>query len=101
MLTWNVIYTCKPGKRAAFYQALCELGVRDSSRAEAGNRGYAFYFPADAQDDLFLIEKYTDMDAVKFHASQPYIQKLTALKEEYTHDMILEMYVQPAPPSGK
>ena len=28
MLTWNVTYHCKPGQRAAFYQALCALGTR-------------------------------------------------------------------------
>ena len=101
MLVFHVTFKCKPDMRDEFLEMIVTEGIDEAARAEAGNRGYAFYFPADAQDDLFLIEKYTDMDAVKSHASQPYIQKLTALKEEYTDDMILEMYVQPAPPSGK
>ena len=28
MLTWNVTYHCKKGQREAFYEALCELGIR-------------------------------------------------------------------------
>ena len=31
MLTWNVTYHCKPGRRDDFYQALCDLGIRASS----------------------------------------------------------------------
>ena len=34
MLTWNVTYHCKPGKRDAFYQVITELGVRANSRSE-------------------------------------------------------------------
>ena len=31
MLTWNVTYHCRPGQREAFYQALCDLGIRENS----------------------------------------------------------------------
>ena len=31
MLTWNVTYHCKSGQREAFYQALCDLGIRANS----------------------------------------------------------------------
>ena len=34
MLTWNVTYHCKPGKRDAFYKALCDLGTRAVSNSE-------------------------------------------------------------------
>lgn len=28
MLTWNVTYHCKPGKREEFFKAISALGVR-------------------------------------------------------------------------
>ena len=56
MLTWNVTYHCKKGQRAAFYEALCELGIRKNSRAEDGNLGYDYYFAAEAEDDLLLVK---------------------------------------------
>ena len=59
MLTWNVTYHCKKGQREAFYQALCELGIRASSLAEAGNCRYDYYFAAEAPDDLLLVESWT------------------------------------------
>ena len=55
MLTWNVTYHCKKGQRAAFYEALCKLGIRKNSRAEEGNRRYDYYFAAEAPDDLLKV----------------------------------------------
>ena len=47
MLTWYVTYHCKKGQREAFYQALCELGVREYSRGEYGNIRYDYFFAAE------------------------------------------------------
>ena len=52
MLTWNVTYHCKSGQRSAFYQALCDLGIRANSLTEEGNCRYDYYFAAEAPDDL-------------------------------------------------
>lgn len=48
MLTWNVTYHCKPGKREEFFKAISALGVRAHSNSEAGNVKYDYFF--DAQD---------------------------------------------------
>ncbi len=56
MLTWNVTYHCRPGQREAFYQALCDLGVRANSLKEEGNLKYDYFFAAEAPDDLLLVE---------------------------------------------
>ena len=32
MLTWNVTYHCKPGKREEFFKAISDLGVRARGR---------------------------------------------------------------------
>ena len=34
MLTWNVTYHCKKGQRAAFYEALCALGMQSDVLGE-------------------------------------------------------------------
>ena len=36
MLTWNVTYHCKSGQRSAFYQALCDLGIKQSEVQDQG-----------------------------------------------------------------
>ena len=42
MLTWNVTYHCKPGKREEFFKAISALGVRAHSNSEAGNVKYDY-----------------------------------------------------------
>ena len=48
MLTWNVTYHCKSGQREAFYQALCDLGIRANSLKEEGNLKYDYFLAAEA-----------------------------------------------------
>ena len=83
MLTWNVTYHCKSGQRAAFYQALCELGIRDNSRAEAGNLGYEYYFSAAAPDDLLLVESWDSPAAQQAHCETERFARLQAIKAAY------------------
>ena len=92
MLTWNVTYTCKPGKRAAFYQALCALGIRDSSRAEAGNCGYDYYFAAEAEDDLLLVESWDSPAHQQAHCETELFGKLPALKAEYCSGVRIDKF---------
>ena len=79
MLTWNVTYTCKPGKRAAFYQALCALGIRDSSRAEA-------------EDDLLLVESWDSPAHQQAHCETESFGKLQALKAEYCSGVRIDKF---------
>ena len=67
MLTWNVIYHCKPGKREDFYAALCKLGTRTTSVSEAGNRRYDYYFSAEFPDDLLLVETWESPELQQLH----------------------------------
>ena len=83
MLTWNVTYHCKSGKRAAFYQALCELGVRANSMAEDGNCRYDYYFAAEAPDDLLLVESWTCPELQQAHCETEIFARLQGLKAKF------------------
>ena len=83
MLTWNVTYHCRPGQREPFYEALCELGIRANSRAEAGNLGYDYYFAAEAPDDLLLVESWESPAHQQAHVETELFQKLQALKARF------------------
>lgn len=63
MLTWNVTYRTKPGKREEFFKALTELGVRENSIHEAGNRKYDYFFDAQDPDVLLLVESWDSPEA--------------------------------------
>ena len=92
MLTWNVTYHCKPGQRDAFYQALCELGVRKNSLAEEGNRRYDYYFAAEAADDLLLVETWTSPALQQAHCQTEMFAKLQELKSRYCDDVEIDKF---------
>ena len=94
MIALNVTYQCKPGKRDEFLEKILAEGIDTASRAEAGNFRYVFYLPADGSDELLLVEKWRDMEAVRAHAGQPHMAGMNAFKPEYVADLILEAYVK-------
>ena len=92
MLTWNVTYHCKPEQRDAFYQALCDLGVRASSQAEAGNCRYDYYFAAETPDDLLLVETWTTPELQQAHCQTETFARLQALKAQFCDGVEIEKF---------
>ena len=92
MLTWNVTYHCRSGKRAAFYRALCELGVRAKSLAEDGNRCYDYYFAAEAPDDLLLVESWISPAHQKAHCETEIFARLQELKAQFCEGVEIEKF---------
>ena len=78
-----VTYRCKEGKRADFYNALCELGIRATSLSEAGCLQYDYYFAAENETDLLLVEQWEDQSAQTAHCRTDTFAKLQALKPLY------------------
>ena len=92
MLTWNVTYHCKKGQRAAFYQALCDLGVRTNSQQEEGNRRYDYYFAAEAPEDLLLVESWTSPALQKAHCETEIFARLQELKATYCDSVEIDKF---------
>ena len=83
MLTWNVTYHCKPGQRDAFFQALCQLGVRNNSIHEEGNLKYDYFFDAQNTDALLLVESWTSPELQQVHCETEIFAQLQALKAQF------------------
>ena len=92
MVVLNVTYKCKPGKRDEFLAAIQAEGLDAASRGEAGNIKYDYYFPADGGDELLLVEKWRDAEAVAFHNEQPHFKRLGELKGEFVSETVLEIF---------
>ena len=92
MLVLNVTYKCKSGMRGDFLEGIYAAGIDDACRAETGNLKYDYYVSLEDQDELFLVEKWRDADALAAHAAQPHIARLKALKEEYVLETVIEKY---------
>lgn len=95
MIVLNVTYKCRPGMREAFLKAIRAEGIDEASRAEAGNLKYDYYLPFGGGDELLLVEKWQDADALAAHGRQPHFLRLGALKAEYVNETVIEKFVLP------
>lgn len=82
-MTLFVKYICFPGKRESFLRALAQAGVVDAIRAEAGCLRYDYYLSLRDENEILLIERWTDADAQKVHMTQPHMQELKTIKERF------------------
>jgi len=92
MIYLNVIYKCKPDQREEFLEAIMAEGIDIASRAEKGNLKYDYYIPTDGSDDLLLIEKWQDAEALAEHGTQLHYKRLKEIKEQYVVETIIEKY---------
>ena len=92
MIVLNVTYKCKPDMREEFLEMIYTEGIDTASRSEKGNIKYDYYIPADGSDDLLLVEKWSNAEALAAHREQPHFARLGDLKKEYVFDVIVEKY---------
>ncbi len=92
MIVLNVTYKCKPDMRDEFLEAIMTEGIDEASRAEPGNIKYDYYIPAAGGDELFLLEKWRDADALEEHKREPHFARLGQLKPDYVLDTAIEKY---------
>lgn len=95
MIVLNVTYQCKPDLREAFLERILAEGIDEKSRSEAGNLKYDYYLPFGGGDELLLVEKWQDADALAAHGRQPHFLRLGALKAEYVNETVIEKFVLP------
>ena len=92
MLTWNVTYHCKPGQRNAFFQVLCQLGVRNNSIHEEGNLKYDYFFDAQNTDALLLVESWTSPELQQVHCETEIFAQLQALKAQFCDNVHIDKF---------
>jgi len=92
MIVLNVTYKCKPGARNRFLETIRAEGIDAASRAELGNYKYHYYLPTEGEDELLLIEKWEDAEALTFHKDQPHFKRLGELKPEFVLETLIEKY---------
>ncbi len=92
MIVLNVLYRCRPGMRDRFLEKLLSEGIDKTSQAEDGNIRYHYYLPVDGGDELLLVEKWRDADALKAHSLQPHFTLLREIKAEYVLDTVIERF---------
>ena len=94
MIVLNVTYKCKPDMRDEFLEMIMTEGIDNACRAEDGNIKYDYYFATNDSDELLLVEKWRDADALSVHSKQPHFTRLGELKKDFVNDTIIEKFEQ-------
>ena len=92
MIVLNVTYKCKPELRDEFLEMIMSEGIDVACRAEDGNIKYDYFIPTDGSDDLLLVEKWRDAEALAVHGRQPHFARIGELKGNYVDETIIEKF---------
>ena len=81
-----VVYHAKPGGREAFVRQVVEEGILTAIRAEDGCLAYDYYFSAQDENELLLIERWESAAHQRVHMEQPHMARLREIKDKYIAD---------------
>ena len=81
-----VVYHAKPGGREMFVRTLVEQGVLTAIRNEPGCLAYDYYFSAQDENELLLIERWESAAHQRVHMEQPHMARLREIKDKYIAD---------------
>ena len=93
MTNYYVTYTFRDSAaRDGFYAGIKRCGADVKSRAEDGCIRYEYFYPAEADNRLFLWEQWESREAQKAHTQTPHFAELGNLKEKY--DVSVDILVE-------
>ena len=72
------------------YEAAAAAGVIEASRNDAGNLKYDYYFSAERENEILLVEKWETREHLQAHCTMPQMATLAKLKEKYNIQTELE-----------
>lgn len=78
-----VVYHAKAGGREKFVRTLAEQGVLTTIRSEPGCVAYDYYFSAQDENELLLIERWESEAHQRVHMQQPHMDAVRAAKAQY------------------
>ena len=92
MIVLNVTYKCKADMREEFLEAIMAEGIDAACRAEDGNIKYDYYMSAEDTDEMLLLEKWRDAEALAAHQEQAHFKRLGEIKNEFVEETLFDKY---------
>ena len=83
MYTISVQFTCLPKMREAFVERVRNEGIYDAILKEEGCLLYDYYYSEKDENELLLIEAWESKEHQQIHITQPHMDKLRSLKDDY------------------
>ena len=96
-----VRYQAKPGCREKFVRQLVEEGILTLIRQEDGCLAYDYYFSAQDENELLLIERWQSAEHQRVHMQQPHMARLRELGARDLDDLLLDALRADVPADGR
>ena len=93
MFILHVTYTVKPGEKENFVAAVAAAGIDAASRAEVGCVQYDYFYAAQTEDSVLLVEVWDNVEAQEANTRTAHFQKLAAIKERYVLQTAVQKYI--------
>lgn len=91
-ITIHIFYTGQNGSARAFADEMTASGLVARIRAEEGNLGYAYYYPAEAPETVLLIDRWRDQGAIDAHHKSEMMSAIAELRKKYHLKMRVERF---------
>ena len=78
--------TAKPGCRETLVHQNVMESLADTHRRDGGCIRYDYYFSAQQEDEILLVEQWQRQAHQRIHLQQPHMARLRELKEQYVAD---------------
>ena len=93
MIILHVTYTTKAGQKEAFVNAIAAAGIDAASRAEAGNIRYDYFYAAQQDNAVLLVEEWENEAVLEAHKHTAHFQHLAGIKEQYVEQTVVEKHI--------
>ncbi|MBM6717766.1 antibiotic biosynthesis monooxygenase [Gemmiger formicilis] len=91
-ITIHIFYTGQNGSARAFADEMTASGLVARIRAEEGNLGYAYYYPAEDPETVLLIDRWRDQGAIDAHHKSEMMSAIAELRKKYHLKMRVERF---------
>ena len=92
-ITINIYYTGINGNARKFANEMESSGLTKKIREENGNWRYEYFYPANDDETVLLIDSWKDQKSIDFHHASPMMVEIAKLRDKYDLHMCVERYV--------
>lgn len=92
-ITVNIYYSGQNGAARKFAEEMIESGTVSAIRKEPGNLRYEYFYPAEDEETVLLIDRWESQKAIDAHHETEMMKKIFELREKYDLHMKVERFV--------
>ena len=92
MLTILIRYKGNNGRAKKFVEEMISSGIVDLIKSEEGNLKYDYFFPANDDETVLLVDSWVNQEALDKHHKLPLMDTIKKLREKYDLHMAVEKY---------